>query len=160
MAHHFVTFIVQNPKALINVTKGPLTYEQHQHFLFVLVSTVAYMVLNIQLLKNFHPLSLTNPILVCFRFCVQHLSYILIYLFIYLWNLFHFSIKPTSYLHKGTSSINAIIQYEKEQYVYILWTFVVVISWNLVLGVFTISEFSVYSSCVLGLCSKSFEAKS
>ena len=82
VTHYFITFIVQNLNALINVTKGLLIYEQYQHFLFVLVSTVAYMVLNIQLLKNSHALSSTYPILLCFRFCVQQLPYILIYLFI------------------------------------------------------------------------------
>ena len=117
------------------------------------------------LISNYSKIFIHYPLLIQFWFALGSVSnicptFLFIYLFIYLLNLFHFSIKPTSYLHKETSSINAIIQYEKEQYVYILWTFVVVISWNLALGVFTIFEFSVYSSCVLGLCSKSFEAKS
>ena len=76
VTHYFITFIVQNLNALINVTKGPLIYEQYQHFLFVLMSTVAYMVLNIQLFKNSHALSPT-------------------FLFIYLSVLFHFSVVHT-----------------------------------------------------------------
>ena len=57
-------------------------------------------VLNIQLFKNSHALSSTYPIVVCFRFCVKQLPYILIYLLIYYLliyysYLFHFSIVHT-----------------------------------------------------------------
>ena len=75
VTHHFITLIVQNLNALINVTKGPLIYEQY----FIILYYTFYLFGCLQwptwsLTSNYSKILMHYPLLIQFWFALSSVS--------------------------------------------------------------------------------------